>query len=56
VNCHYCDQPAKHGCDICDRRFCEDHGTPSTIAYGIETSACANCGGYSCDDAEEAVA
>lgn len=54
--CAFCDEIGTHVCDLCDGRFCEDHGTPGTWVCGIETSACAGCGGFNADDAERKVA
>lgn len=51
MNCQHplCTEPARYGCDICNTKFCRDHGSLSMIVAQIETSVCWKCGGFNVD-------
>ena len=55
-----CDAEAAHCCDLCDKRFCSDHGSKGgdrqiqdvgAVAY---PSQCWACGGFDADEEQEA--
>ena len=54
IACSYpeCPVPAQSSCDICDAKFCSDHGTANgySLVAQCDTSACWKCGGFNADE------
>lgn len=53
----WCEREAPYQCDICNRPFCSDHGTPRGDREGDESrlteaypSQCFACGGFNADE------
>ena len=59
-----CRESGSHTCEICDRRFCDDHGSkggdreggsnPNGSPYGAYAvpACCWNCGGFDADEGQ----
>jgi hypothetical protein len=45
MKCYQCGDQAACSCDICDKQFCDDHGTKNFFSARTgEVSFCESCG------------